>query len=123
MSNLLRTPGSHESIMPYSHCARIWLEYHDMGHGLLSWKWCPGVSLGDRCVMDDNTTIYHARNVQNWLAIHHSDFQHLPWLPHISDLNLIENVFKYGRKTHPRQHYSLRSNLQDLKHYIANACI
>ncbi|GFW28328.1 hypothetical protein TNCV_4639951 [Trichonephila clavipes] len=44
--NLARIPRNHESILPYSPCARVWREHHDMGHVLLAWKWYPSIPRG-----------------------------------------------------------------------------
>ncbi|GFT74043.1 transposable element Tcb2 transposase [Trichonephila clavipes] len=47
---------------------------------------------GDGYFMENNATIHHDSSVRNWFPEHQSDFQHLLWKPHSSNLNLIENV-------------------------------
>ena len=117
-----------------------------MRHDLVIWKRCSGVSRGkqttmrylvilvdqvhpamlhfhpggDGYFMDDNAPMYRDRSVQNWFAEHQSDFQHLFYPPHSSDLNPFENVWDMVERR-IRQHSPLTSILQDLKSCIANA--
>ncbi|GFS76832.1 hypothetical protein TNCV_3453981 [Trichonephila clavipes] len=70
---------------------------------------------GDGYYMDDNTTIYRIRNVQNGFADHQFDFQYLPWPLNSLDFNPIEKTWDMVERR------LLPSNLQELEICTANA--
>ncbi|GFW35611.1 uncharacterized protein TNCV_2462511 [Trichonephila clavipes] len=139
-SNWARTPRSHKSILPYSHCARVLRSIMIWGlfccHGIDTLVLLEGIQTAmayldiqadqahlamlyfylevDVYFMDDNAAIHRTRSVQNWFTELQSEFKHLSRPPHSPDFNPIENVSDMVKR-HNRHHSPLTSNLQDLK--------